>query len=125
MMSLERLLPSWILLLLVLGSGIWLSHKGKPLNTAIFTLHKLIALAGVVLTAIPLVDVFQTLDAPSRLILAVSLAGAGTLALFLTGALMSIGKLTYNVLRTVHIVAAGWVIVALASTGYMIYFPGY
>ena len=124
MIILERFIPSWILLILTLGSGIWLSHKGKPLNTAIFTLHKLIALAGVVITAIPMVEVFYTWDASSGLILAVGLAAAGILVLFITGALMSIGKLSYNAMRGVHIVAAGWIVIALAVASYTIHLPG-
>jgi hypothetical protein len=38
--------------LLTLVSGVWLSCSGKPLNTGIFTVHKLIALGAVVATAI-------------------------------------------------------------------------
>jgi hypothetical protein len=37
-----------LLLLATIPSGIWLSRKGKPYNTGIFTIHKLIAVAAVV-----------------------------------------------------------------------------
>ena len=45
---------SFVLLLL---SGIWLSHLGKPYSTGVFTIHKLVGLAVGVLLA---VMVYQT-----------------------------------------------------------------
>lgn len=46
------LLATGILLALTLGSGIGVSRTGRPNNTGIFTLHKLIALATVVLAVL-------------------------------------------------------------------------
>ena len=47
-----RFVTPVIVFLLTLASGLWLSRSGKPLKTGIFTLHKLIALAAVVVTAL-------------------------------------------------------------------------
>jgi hypothetical protein len=33
---------------LIFLSGIWLSHLGKPYSTGVFTIHKLVGLAGLV-----------------------------------------------------------------------------
>lgn len=44
-----RILSAGILFLLVIASGMWLTRSGRPLNTAIFTVHKLIALACMIL----------------------------------------------------------------------------
>lgn len=35
-----------LLFLFIFLSGFWLSHSGKPYNTLIFTIHKLIGLAA-------------------------------------------------------------------------------
>jgi NADPH:quinone reductase-like Zn-dependent oxidoreductase len=43
-----------ILFLLTLAAGVWLSQSGRPLNTLIFTVHKLIALAAVMTTTVQL-----------------------------------------------------------------------
>jgi hypothetical protein len=40
-----------LLFLLTLASGVWVSHSGKPINVVIFTIHKLIALATVIVAA--------------------------------------------------------------------------
>ena len=45
---------------LIIFSGIWLSHLGKPYNTGVFTVHKLVGLAvGILLGAM----VYQTYKA--------------------------------------------------------------
>ena len=41
-----------VLFILTLVFGFWLSRSGKPYHTLIFNVHKLIALAAVVVTAI-------------------------------------------------------------------------
>ena len=48
----SRFLIPGIVFVLTLVSGVWLSRSGKPLDTGIFTVHKLIALGAVVATAI-------------------------------------------------------------------------
>ena len=47
-----KLLTPGMIFLLTLASGLWLSRAGKPLKTGIFTVHKLIALAAVVVTVL-------------------------------------------------------------------------
>ncbi len=98
------ILPA-VVYLLTLASGFWLSSAGKPYHTAIFNLHKLIALGAVVLAAIQVAVVLRNVEAQASLILLVVLAGISVLALFATGALMSIGKQKYTLLRAVHATA--------------------
>ena len=59
-----------IVLLLTLASGIWLSNSGKPLNTAIFTLHKLIALGVVILTAIQFFNLLKNSEVQASMVIA-------------------------------------------------------
>jgi len=80
-----------IIFLLTLVSGVWLTQSGKPLNTAIFTIHKLIALAAVILTAIQIVGELKNTDVPVLPIALIILAGLCILALFATGAFCSLG----------------------------------
>ena len=47
-----RFVTPGIVFLLTLASGLWFEPRGKPLNAAIFTVHKLIALGAVAATAI-------------------------------------------------------------------------
>lgn len=106
--------------LLTLASGIWLSRSGKPLNTAIFTLHKLIALAGVVIAALQTHSALMSIEAQFLIIALIGLIGLCVMALFVTGALMSMNKPAYSVLLTIHNVAPFVVVIAVALTVYFL-----
>lgn len=85
------ILPA-VLFLATLAAGFWVSRSGKPYHTGIFTLHKLAALATVVLTVITLTKLFKVMPDQSITILMIIIAGLSVIALFATGALMSIEK---------------------------------
>lgn len=109
-----------IVLLLTLASGFWLGSSGKPLNTALFNLHKLIALAAVILTAVQLNGALKSTDIQALLVTLAVVAGVCVLALFTTGALMSLGKLSYDTLQITHTIAAILVVVAMAGTIFLL-----
>ena len=94
-----------IIFVLTMASGIWLSSSGKPLNTIIFTIHKLIALAAVILTAIQVYQLLRAAQIQTLLIALVVFAGLSVVALFVTGAFMSLGKPFAEFLLTIHRVA--------------------
>ncbi len=102
---LSRYIPPAVVFLLTLVSGVWLSRAGKPYHTAIFNLHKLIALGCVVLAAVQVAGSLRNVEVQAILILLVVLTGICILAQFATGALMSIGRLRYSLLRAVHAAA--------------------
>jgi hypothetical protein len=103
-----------IVFLLTVASGLWLGNTGKPLNTIIFTVHKLIALATVILMGIaiyPMINYSQT----QSLIIALVIVGAlCVLALFATGALLSRDKPVNNNLLNIHRVAPVLVVILMA-----------
>ena len=85
----SRIIITVVLFILMIISGIWLSRVGKPYNTAIFTLHKLISLAAIVFSAIvvfnlhknnPLVGLDLTLIIAVGLFFIVSLVSGGLLS---------------------------------------------
>ncbi len=89
-----------IIFLLTLAFGFWLSRAGKPYNGLLFNVHKLLALAGVILAGIQLNKMLRPFD--GLLILMLVLLGLCVIALFASGALMSAGKLDYARMLTVH-----------------------
>ena len=107
-----------IIFLLTLASGVWLSHSGKPLNTVIFTIHKLIALAAVVITSMQIYNIFKNMEIQSILITLVIVAGLCVLALFVSGALMSVGLQVYDLLLNIHKMA---MVLIAASMALIIY----
>ncbi len=96
-------LAAGIAFILTLVFGVWLTRMGKPYNGVIFNIHKLCALAAVILTALP---IYRALAAPGGLqilpILLIVLAVACVVVLFASGALMSLDKWRYKVLLSLH-----------------------
>lgn len=106
------------LFILTLAFGFWLSKIGKPYNGALFNIHKLIALGAVVFAVI---QISKTgLSGLPLLVAALIVAGLCVVALFASGALMSIGKLDYALTLTVHRVALAVLVVAAGMIGYLL-----
>lgn len=89
--------------------GFWLSNIGKPYNGLLFNIHKLIALGAVVLAVIQLTKIPNLLMPPSLVLAALSV-----IALFVSGALMSAGKLDYALMLTIHRIGLATLIIGRA-----------
>ena len=118
--TVSKFIAPGIVFLLTLASGVWLSRSGKPLNTAIFTVHKLIALAAVIATALQTYNALKSAEPQAFLIALLILAGLCVVALFATGALMSMNKPGDGILRTVHNIAPFVAVIAMALTVYLL-----
>jgi hypothetical protein len=109
-----------ILLLLTLGSGFWLSSSGRPYSGILFNVHKLIALGVVIVAVIQFVQVFKDTNPQAVGIALLVLGGVCAVALFATGALMSMGKLDDTVTLTIHRIASVAMVVAMAAAVYLL-----
>ena len=114
----QKIIGSGLLFLLTIGAGVWLSYSGKPYNTLFFTIHKLIALVAVIFTAILIFNLFKNMEIKSFLISLIIVAGLSIVALFISGAFLSIGNVPYVLVKTIHIIA---IFLALASTITVLY----
>jgi chromate transport protein ChrA len=99
--------------LVTLASGIWLSSVGRPYNGALFNVHKLIALGTVIFAGLQIAKALPKTGTQTLIILLLVFAALCVIALFATGALMSLGKLDYNLMHTVHRIAP--VLVAIVT----------
>jgi len=92
------------LLVLILGVGLY--RTGRPYPGALFNVHKLVALGVVVLGAVIArrSGVFSGMSGEE--LITVILVIVSTLALFVSGAMQSAGKLGARRMRMVHSVAA-------------------
>lgn len=115
-----KLLTPGMIFLLTLASGLWLSCAGKPLKTGIFTVHKLIALAAVVVTALQTYKALTILEVEPIIIALIVVIGLCVVALFATGALMSADKPGYRSLLTIHRIAPLLAVVAGALVIYLL-----
>ena len=103
--TLSKFVAPGILLLLTLLFGLGLSLSGKPYNGILFNIHKLVALGVVIVTSIQVYLVNKNLH-PQAIVTALVIAACiGVVLLFVTGALMSAGKLSFQVMLAIHRVA--------------------
>jgi hypothetical protein len=108
-----------LLFVLTLVSGVWLSHSGKPYNGAIFTIHKLIALATVIIIGVNVYHLYRAVDARTLVALSVIVvSGLLFLALFISGALLSLEISVPEAILKIHQVAP---LLALVSSTVTIY----
>lgn len=101
-MPTSRFIFPIILFVLTLASGFWVSKTGKPYHTGIFTLHKLLALAAVVLAVILITGLLKTSPSLRLIIALLVLAALSVAGLFATGALMSIQKSVGSTWLLIH-----------------------
>ena len=112
----SKLIGTGLLLLFTLLSGVWLSHSGRPYNTVIFTIHKLIALGAVIFTVVTVQQLRTSVDIQTLAIGAIVVTGLLFLSLFASGALLSIGKPDHIAILTIHRVAPLLAVIATAAT---------
>ena len=114
-----KLVAAGLLFLFTIISGVRLSSSDMPLNSMIFTIHKLIALATVILVAVSVYNLFKALDLRTFIELAVIVStGLIFLALIITGALLSRNIPLPEAILRVHQVAP---LLALFSSTITIY----
>jgi hypothetical protein len=97
-----RIVVVGLLFIFTLLSGIWLSNSGKPLNTVIFTIHKLIALATVIAIGVTIYQSRTGVEMSATIWGAIIVTGVLFVAMFITGALLSIIQPTNAVALTIH-----------------------
>ncbi len=102
MSEFSHFLSPVLVFVLIVVFGFWLRIKGKPYNGVLFNLHKLLALGNVIITGMTINRLIAGNDIPALLSIFLALAGITVIALFATGTLMSINKLDYGLVRTVH-----------------------
>jgi hypothetical protein len=118
--SVSRIIVVGVLLVLTLVSGIWLSNSGKPYNSVIFTIHKLIALGAVIATAVTVYQLRTSVDIRTLIIGAIVITGVLFIALFVSGALLSIGKPDHVAILTVHRAVPLLAVLSTALTLYLL-----
>ena len=116
--SVSRIVLSGVLFLLTIACGVWLSHAGKPYSSLLFNIHKIIALGTVIVTAITVYQARAAVTIGSLTFVASAATGLLCVALFVSGALLSIGQPDAAAILIVHRVAPWLVIITAALTLY-------
>ena len=98
----SKMLITGLLFVSTLASGVWLSRTGKPYSSALFNLHKLIAVGAIVLTVITINNLRAGVEIRTMAVGAMIVAGLLFLFLIATGGMLSIGKPDLAAILTVH-----------------------
>ncbi len=109
-----------LLFVFTVAFGIWLSRAGRPYNSLLFNIHKLVALGAVVYSAVILYQLRAGIDLTALALGAIILTGLLVLGLFISGALLSIGKPDHAAILTIHKVAPPLVMVSAAMAIYLL-----
>ena len=99
--------------------GLWLGRVGKPYNGILFNIHKLIALGAVILTAVQIYNLLKDSQAQALLFISIIVAAIIVIVLFASGAFLSIGKLKYETMKTIHNIAPVLAVIAMALAIYL------
>ena len=102
-----------IMFLGTVGFGLWVSKLGKPYHNLLFNIHKLIALAGVVLVVMRLIKLDPLASFPLLALVLIGVAFAGVLAMFISGAFLSIQDEISRPIQLIHQISA--TVIALMS----------
>ena len=114
-MDLSKLLLPVILFVSTLGFGLWLSLSGKPYNGFLFNIHKLLALGAVILAGVQVYNLMKSLPPQGWLFALIVVTVLCAVALFASGAFLSISNLNAQVLLNVHRIAIAVAIICVAA----------
>jgi hypothetical protein len=95
--------------------GFWLSHSGKPLNPLLLTVHKLISLSAVILAILTVMPWQRSANLHALTLTLLVAIGLFILTLFITGALLSLGKPLPGIVLTVHQLATVLLVLSTAA----------
>ena len=109
-----------IVFLITLAFGVWLSNLSKPYNGILFNVHKLMALGAVIVTTMQIYKILKDMESQSLVIALVIFVALCVVALFATGAFMSLGKLNYEVILAIHRVSPVLAIITMSAIIYLL-----
>jgi hypothetical protein len=114
-----RVVGAVLLSVLILVTGFWLGVTGKPFNSAILNVHKLISLAGVVLFGITTYQINKTSGLDTTEMVAIVVTGVLLLSAIVSGGLSSIETMQKAVV-IVHRITLSLAALATMVTLYII-----
>lgn len=115
-----RVVVTGLCFAVVFLTGFWLSRSGRPLNVAVSTIHKLVALAAAVFLVLIIRQVNQVGSLSVNELAATVVTGLLFLSLAATGALLSGDKPTPAVVQKTHHIVPYLTVLSSAATLYLL-----
>lgn len=107
-----RIISAGILFVLIIASGFWVTKLGRPLHSGPFTVHKLLALACLVLMVVIVRTMAKGMALTPAMITAVTLTFVFFAAMIATGGMLSFEKKWPRIVLLVHQIAPALTIAA-------------
>ena len=104
-----------ILFIITVITGIVLSIPGRPLNAALFNVHKLIAIGVIILSVIAFLRLFKattSIESPVKLLTIIAVISL--IGLVVTGGLLSFDRFAGRLIVAVHAISTGTAGISLA-----------
>jgi hypothetical protein len=115
-----RVAGAGLFFLFVFLSGFWLGNSGTPLNSAILTIHKLIALAAVVFLVMTVYQMNQVAALGATELIAGVVTGLLFLSAIVSGGLLSIDKPMPAAVLMMHQIIPFLTLLSTAVTLYLL-----
>jgi hypothetical protein len=109
-----------IFFIFIILSGFWLSRTGRPINTIILTIHKLISLGAVVYLGITVYRIQQATPLTPVEIAACAVTLLFFIVMFATGGLLSTTKTMPAVVLKIHQIMPVIVILSSSASLYLL-----
>ena len=108
-----RMLIATVLLVLTVVTGIVTSNRGKPYPNLLFWFHELLAFSLTFYTLFFIIGLLRMASVELALILLLLVGGLSIVALFVSGALISMGRISQDLASTIHSIASILMIVTI------------
>lgn len=115
MINYQALYLPGLIFLVTIGFGFWVKARGRPYNKLLFNIHKLVALAGVLLSILRLKAYFSLNDLYGWMTPVLATVIISVVMLFTTGGVMSIKEDESRIALLLH--RASPVIIVLCLIG--------
>jgi hypothetical protein len=116
----SKFLFTGLFFVFILLSGFWLSRTGKPINTAILTIHKLISLGAGIFLGITIYRIHQVTPLSPFEMAAVALTLLFFIAMVATGGMLSTAKSMPGVFHKIHQLMPYLVIISAFASIYLV-----
>jgi hypothetical protein len=115
-----RILGAGLFYLFIFLSGIWLTRSGRPYNTIVLTIHKLISVAAVVFLVVVIHRMNKAASLSIGELASTAITGLFFLGTIVTGGLLSADKPMPGVVLWLHRITPFLTVLSTAVTLYLV-----
>lgn len=113
-----RMLIAAVLLVLTVGTGIWMSSLIRPFQGRIYTFHRIVAIVTTVNMVSFVLGLLETGRVDLPLVLLLLLGGLSVISVFVSGNMLAQGKGSVNQATTIHALMS---ILAIVTIGLFLF----